>query len=166
MSWAAINLYNMFMRSKGATSGPDETTFKRTFLTLFQQRWKAKRLVRGYHGDYIGEKKFKKWYLPELIPDVRPRRAIGHTLDTMRMGNRAREASNVEKRIKMEDEDLARSPVGSLMFIEIEKRIDTIIFRSCLATSVYQARHLVLAGRVKVNGVVVSKFSTQIWFER
>jgi ribosomal protein S4 len=158
MSWAAINLYNLWMRSKGGASGPDETTFRRTFLTLFQQRWKAKRLVRGYHGDYIGEKKFKKWYLPELIPDVRPKRPMGlgqRSIDSLKIANRTKEAASLERTALRDDWDLAGAPVGSLMFIEVEKRIDTIVFRACLATSVYQARHLVLSGKVKLNGVLV-----------
>lgn len=164
MSWAGINLYNLWARSLGPASGHDETTFKRTFLTLFQQRWKAKRLVRGYHGDYIGEKKFKKWYLPELIPDVRPKRPLGlsRTIESLRIANRTREAAHMERKAKKEDEELASAPVGSLMFIEVEKRIDTIVFRSCLATSVYQARHLVLTGKVKLNGVVCKQPSKRL----
>jgi len=161
MSWAAINLYNLYARSLGNASGPDETTFRRTFMTLFQQRWKAKRLVRGYHGDGIGEKMFKKWYLPELIPDVRPKRPSGlgvRTLDALRMANRTKEARLLENVAKSADEELASAPVGSLMFVEVEKRIDTIVFRACLATSVYQARHLVLSGRVKLNGEAVCAF--------
>jgi len=162
MSWAAINLYNLYMRSLGNASGPDETTFRRTFLTLFQQRWKAKRLVRGYHGDGIGEKKFKRWYLPELIPDVRPKSSMGlavRDIDALRMGNRTKEARLLESAARAADEELASAPVGSLMFVEVEKRIDTIVFRACLATSVYQARHLVLCGRVKLNGKVVCAIS-------
>ncbi|KAG8828232.1 mitochondrial 37S ribosomal protein nam9 [Serendipita sp. 401] len=164
MSWSGINLYNLYTRSLGAGSGPDETTFKRTFLTLFQQRWKAKRLVRAYHGDYIGEKKFKRWYLPELIPDVRPKRPIGlkRTVDSLRISNRTKEAAILERKAQLEDEALAGAPVGSLMFIEIEKRIDTIVFRSCLATSIYQARHLVLAGKVKLNGIVCKQPSKRL----
>lgn len=165
MSWASINLYNLFSRSLGPASGPDETTFKRTFMTLFQQRWKAKRLVRGYHGDDIGEKKFKKWYLPQLIPDVRPKRPIGlatRSMDALRLGNRTKEAKMLEESIIKADRELASAPVGSLMFIEVEKRIDTIVFRSCLATSVYQARHLVLSGRVKLNGEVCNRPGTRL----
>lgn len=162
MSWAGINLYNLWQRSLGPATGPDETTFRRTFLTLFQQRWKAKRLVRGYHGDYIGEKKFKKWYLPELIPDVRPKRPLGlglRSIDALKLGGRSKEAARLERAALKQDWDLASAPVGSLMFLEVEKRIDTIVFRACLATSVYQARHLVLAGKVKLNGSTVSSAS-------
>ncbi|CAG8726059.1 7132_t:CDS:2, partial [Acaulospora colombiana] len=157
MSWAAVNLYHLWARSLGPLSGPDETSFRRTFLTLFQQRWKAKRLVRGYHGDQIGEKKFKRYYLPEFIPDVRPRRPMGlgiRDIESLRMMNRTKEAVARERKAKEEDEELASAPVGSLMFIEVERRLDTIVFRSCLSTSVYQARHLVLTGKVKLNGVV------------
>ncbi|KAF8414890.1 hypothetical protein L210DRAFT_3589502, partial [Boletus edulis BED1] len=40
---------------------------------FFQQRWTAKALIRAYHGDFIPEKTFKRWYLPATLPDVRPR---------------------------------------------------------------------------------------------
>lgn len=43
-------------------------------------------------------------------------------------------------------------PVGSLMFSEVERRIDVVIFRACLAHSVYEARRLVVHGQVLLNG--------------
>jgi len=32
--------------------------------------------VRADHGDYINENIFKRWYFPETLPDVRPRRQV------------------------------------------------------------------------------------------
>ena len=43
-------------------------------------------------------------------------------------------------------------PVGSLMFSEVERRIDVVIFRACLAHSVYDARRMVVHGQVLLNG--------------
>lgn len=48
--------------------------------------------------------------------------------------------------------------VGSLMFSEVERRIDTVVFRSCFAHSIYEARRLVVHGDVKLNGKRVRFF--------
>lgn len=52
------------------------------------------------------------------------------------------------------------APVGSLMFQEVERRIDTIVFRSCFAESIYEARRLVVHGYVRLNGRKVCFLST------
>jgi len=44
------------------------------------------------------------------------------------------------------------APVGSLMFAEVERRIDVFIFRCCFAHSVYESRRLVIHGYVLLNG--------------
>ena len=44
------------------------------------------------------------------------------------------------------------APVGSLMFSEVERRIDVFLFRACFAHSVYEARRLVIHGNVMLNG--------------
>lgn len=38
------------------------------------------------------------------------------------------------------------------MFSEVERRIDVVIFRACLAHSVYDARRMVVHGQVLLNG--------------
>lgn len=47
-------------------------------------------------------------------------------------------------------------PLASLMFAEVEKRLDTVVFRCCFADSVYRARMMVVHGKVRVNGTKVS----------
>jgi ribosomal protein S4 len=154
-SWTRENLYNLWRRSLGELA--KETDFKRTQKSLFQQRWIAKRLVRAYHGDFINEKIFKRWYLPSTLPDVRPRR--GQTEDyTTQLNKWAKLPKAVDKDAKArrqeidgeEQEELP--PVGSLMFSEVERRIDVVIFRACLAHSVYDARRMVVHGQVLLNG--------------
>lgn len=91
---------------------------------MFQQKWKAKQLVRGYHGDWIPEQKFKKGYLPDGLPPI--------------VGSKERQE--------------ARVPLASLMFAEVEKRLDTVVYRCCFAHSIYRARAMVVHGAVKLNG--------------
>jgi ribosomal protein S4 len=64
----------------------------------------------------------------------------------------------VEKEIRKREEEVSRglAPVGSLMFSEVERRIDVVIFRSCLAHSAHEARRMVVHGNVLLNGRKVS----------
>lgn len=93
---------------------------------MYQQKWKAKQLTRGYHGDWIQEGKFKKDYLPDGLPPI-----IG-------------------------GKDEERVPLASMMFVEVEKRLDTVVFRCCFADSVAKARMMVVHRKVRVNGQIVS----------
>jgi len=43
------------------------------------------------------------------------------------------------------------APVGSLMFTEVERRLDVFVFRCCFAHSVYEARKLVIHGYVTMT---------------
>ncbi|GAA5874568.1 hypothetical protein JCM16303_002907 [Sporobolomyces ruberrimus] len=126
MSWSPANLYNLYQRTYGPPTA--DTKFTKSALTMFQQKWKAKQLVRGYHGDWIPEQKFKKGYLPNGLPPI--------------IGN------------KLAGE--AKVPLASMMFAEVEKRLDTVVFRCCFADSVYKARQLVIHGKVKLNGQKVT----------
>lgn len=136
------------------------TDYTRTTKTLFQQRWAAKQLVRAYHGDYINEKTFKRWYLPANLPDVRPTALVGD--DSLLLNKWANRTTAVEREIKRREEEASKglAPVGSLMFSEVERRIDVVIFRSCLAHSVYEARRMVVHGDVLLNGQKVRQLSS------
>jgi ribosomal protein S4 len=50
-----------------------------------------------------------------------------------------------------------RVPVGTMMFAEVERRLDVLVFRACFATSVWQAKSMVVHGKVKLNGEIVSR---------
>lgn len=106
--------------------------------------------MRAYHGDYIPEKIFKKWYIPDNLPNVRPK-MLGKQGDTDTLeefaGKKRREEEYTEGEVVHQ-----MAAVGSLMFSEVERRIDTVVFRSCFAHSIYEARRLVVHGDVKLNG--------------
>lgn len=150
-SWSPRNLFNLWQQS----IGPKQrlANFRKSNSTLFQSRWRSKALVRAYHGDYINEKTFKRWYLPATLPDVRPRRSSG-TADAVGLARWARKDSVAEQEERLREEEDAKglAPVGSLMLAEVERRIDVVIFRACLASSVYEARRLVIHGDVLLNG--------------
>jgi ribosomal protein S4 len=124
-SWSPANLYNLYQRTYGPQS--NETRFTKSSFTLFQQKWKAKQLVRAYHGDILIETKFKRHYLPDELPPI-----VGTNPGDLPV------------------------PLASLMFAEVEKRIDTVVFRCCFADSIYKARQMVLHGKVQLNGRTVS----------
>ncbi|KAK4704998.1 small subunit ribosomal protein S4, partial [Phenoliferia sp. Uapishka_3] len=132
MSWSPANLYNLHQRSYGPPTS--STKFTKSSLTLFQQKWTAKQLARGYHGDWIEEGKFKKSFMPDTLP-----RLTG---------------------LKGKDEE--KVPLASMMFVEVEKRLDTVVFRCCFADSVYRARMMVVHGKVKLNGKKHSDPNTKL----
>ena len=74
--------------------------------------------------------------------------------------NKTMEAKK-EKDMKEEMDQLAQAPVASLMYEEVERRIDVFLFRCCFAHSVYEARRMVIHGWVKLNGKTVS---THLYF--
>ncbi|KAH9830214.1 uncharacterized protein C8Q71DRAFT_862785 [Rhodofomes roseus] len=151
MSWHPRNLYSLWRRSVGVKS--DEANFTRAETTLSQQRWTAKTLLRAYHGDYIKETIFKRWYLPELLSDVQ-RQSTKTSADAASLNKWAQREETAARDLKRLEEEHQKSlaPVGSLMFIEVERRIDVLIFRSCFAQSVYEARRMVVHGDVMLNG--------------
>jgi len=78
--------------------------------------------------------------------------------DTSALAMWAKRADEAEKMDKLDEiaDRRGLAPVGSLMFSEVERRIDVFIFRCCFAQSVYEARRLVIHGRVLLNGELVS----------
>ncbi|EIN05476.1 alpha-L RNA-binding motif-containing protein [Punctularia strigosozonata HHB-11173 SS5] len=177
MSWHPRNLYNLWLRSIGGRS--KEIQFHQQLETsLFKQRWVSKALVRAYHGDFINEKIFKRYYLPQTLPDVRPAKRTaatgpkGNLLDdTKSLSLFARREGGLSKAARERDAErdsaLAEEgdevpPVASLMFSDVERRVDVFIFRACLAHSVYEARRMVIHGDVKLNGKKHTNPNTRI----
>ena len=97
--------------------------------TLYQQKWTAKRETRAYHGGQINERQFLRLFNPK-IP-----------------------TSNT--RVAGQEKDRKHPPAVVLTYASLERRLDSIVFRACLATSIWQARQMVLHGKVSVNGVKV-----------
>ncbi len=69
-----------------------------------------------------------------------------------------------EKELEDEIEKKGMAPVGSLMFTEVERRMDVFVFRCCFVHSVYEARRLIIHGYVTLNGNRV-RLSISIFFQ-
>lgn len=135
MSWSPHNLYNLISRST-VPSNVSQISFKQVSLTMFQQRWRSKRFLRGYHGDWIGERRFRRWYLPTSVP---------------RLGMKSQVASSSTTERRMTEQE--RLPVITLFLRDVERRLDTVVHRCCFARSAREARALIVQGKVKLNGV-------------
>ncbi|KAH7338215.1 hypothetical protein B0J17DRAFT_572038 [Rhizoctonia solani] len=142
MSWKAVNLWAIWNRSIGP--GTAGVKFTKSSKTLFQQRWAAKRFVRAYHGDWIAEKRFQRWFLPAGLPSTRPSTS---STTTKEVNDYAGKKWQPQQRAATQP-----TPVTSLMLVEVERRLDVFIFRCCFATSAWQARQLIVHGKVKLNG--------------
>ncbi|WVQ98954.1 hypothetical protein IAU59_006086 [Kwoniella sp. CBS 9459] len=161
MSWAPENLFNLWQRT--ASESPIKRThdFTRTNSTPYQLRFTAKRLIRGYHGDHIGYTKFSRWYMPEKLPAIHESSASGSSSGSGSSGleinkwvegrERAGGRSGDEKRSRRKEKD-SKAPIGTMLFADVERRLDVLIFRACFAQSVWEARRYVVQGHVKLNG--------------
>lgn len=92
--------------------------------SVFQQRWVSKRELRGYHVPNINERQFIDRHFAVKMP--------------------VKQASPKQKR--------EMPPIQALMFGELERRVDVVVFRSHFASSIWQARNAVVSGHVLVNG--------------
>lgn len=96
---------------------------------LLALRLIAKRDVRKYHGQGLTERVFKKQLYSPSINVV---------------------AGGVPGK-KLE--------IWGGLFQNVERRLDNVIFRSLFASSIQQARQMVVHGHVEVNGKIVRAFS-------
>ena len=92
---------------------------------LFAQRQKAKLLTRKYHGQGLRERIFTKQLYTSKFNVV---------------------AGGTPKGVRF---------MWAGFYMNVERRLDTVIFRSLFATSIEQARQLIKHGHVDVNGVKV-----------
>lgn len=144
-SWHPINLYNLSHQEPQATRD----------RTFFQQKWTAKSLTRGYHGEQIRERQWQIQFskrIPAVVPmdpavlaksdgsDMAAGRGSGK--DERPGGDRAR--------------SVKPSPYMSMVYFPQERRLDSCIFRALFASSTRQAKQMVTHGHVRVNGKKVS----------
>ncbi|KAN0064239.1 hypothetical protein ACQY0O_003406 [Thecaphora frezii] len=160
MSWSPKNLYNLIARST-VPFHASQTSFTKTSLTMYQQRWRSKRFLRAYHGDWIPEKRFKRWFLPSELPRFEPPQvAAASTAGSStgpRMGGAFDRALKLRRSVQGAKNDATavhseRMPTASLFMRDVERRLDVVVFRCCFARSAYEARALVVQGKVSLNG--------------
>ena len=120
---ASMNKYNLFNLYK-------KQPIRYQGLTLFQQKWKAKRETRAYHGEHLTESRWKTLFLPNL-------------------------ESVAQLDASLKGVEVSPTPMSLQTFAVLEKRLEFAIFRSMFASSVRQAREFIRSGSVQVNGVTI-----------
>ncbi|MCJ1474505.1 mitochondrial 37S ribosomal protein nam9 [Lambiella insularis] len=143
-SWNKYNLYNL-SRIKSPISQQQ---------TFFQQKWAAKSITRGYHGETIREKHWQRMFRPIL------RSVVPMNHEYLARNDGSEQATGRGSGLEpMPDESgrrtsrgLARTPYMNMIYAPTERRLDTAIFRALFASSTRQARQFVVHGYVKVNG--------------
>ncbi|KZT02916.1 uncharacterized protein LAESUDRAFT_791048 [Laetiporus sulphureus 93-53] len=105
----------------------------------WNHRWIAKALLRAYHGDLHP-------------PDVRSHVIKSANLAALnKWAHRDMAAEKEAKRLELEQAK-GLAPVGSLMFREVERWLDVLVFRCCFAHIVYEAWRLIIHREVMLNG--------------
>lgn len=137
------------------------------FRTHFQQKWDAKSMARGYHGEQVSEKHWVRMFSPRIrsVMPMDPAKLAkddGSALSAGRgMGVEPRPDpaaySKVSRLERVETDQLDRPfPYTQATFAPLERRLDVAVFRAMFASSTRQARQFVIHGAVTVNGKKVS----------
>ncbi|EPQ27652.1 uncharacterized protein PFL1_04790 [Pseudozyma flocculosa PF-1] len=172
MSWSPKNLYNLIARST-VPYHASQTSFTKTALTMYQQRWRSKRFLRAYHGDWIPEKRFKRWFLPTDLPRFQPPQVSTASTSGSSTGPKMGGAFDRAMRLRTSVKgsggpgqngtpQMEKMPTASLFMRDVERRLDVVVFRCCFARSAYEARALVVQGKVSLNGKKCSDPNVQL----
>lgn len=156
-SWNAENTFNIWQRTSPDSALRRDIDFKQSSKTVFQQRWLAKRYLKGYHADMIQTQRFERWYLPERLPAIHVKQPANDDLAGLVEGRERAGGRTRDERMARGKKRLAQAPVGSMLYINVERRLDVAVFRACFAQSIYKARQYVVGGNVKLNGQKVRR---------
>ncbi|KAK7926980.1 30S ribosomal subunit S4 [Apiospora marii] len=148
-SWSKYNLYNLWRQRDPKIGFADHETF-------FQQKWRAKGLLRAYHGEHIKERDWERMFSRRLlsVANMNPRYMAENDGSEMAAGRGS--GRDIVQRWKSDVvEPKTITPYMNMAFAPMERRLDIAIFRAMFASSARQARHFVVHGKVKVNGKVM-----------
>ncbi|KAI8905566.1 hypothetical protein EDD86DRAFT_193895 [Gorgonomyces haynaldii] len=115
MSWHPQNLFNLMNK---------KIDIQKPTLSVFQQRWIAKRELRAYHVPNITQKQFIDLHFDSRVPF----------------------------KLQSQKDRERTPPYQTLGFAKLERRVDVVVFRSHFANSIFAARQMVVQGKVRVNG--------------
>jgi len=153
-SWNKYNLYNI-AEARAPNLGHARDTF-------FQQKWKAKGLLRAYHGEHVVERKWARMFSRRLlgVSSASPEylaRTDGSDMARGKGFGLAKPARNAEQ-----NKSGAETPYMQMTFAPMERRLDIAVFRAMFASSARQAAQFCIHGGVKVNGKVMPFPSYQL----
>jgi ribosomal protein S4 len=133
------------------------------FETFFQQKWRAKGVLRTYHGEHIVERKWERMFSRRLLSVVGMDAKYMAKNDGSELAAGRGSGKDIEPPWnKVSVEKHAQTPYMQMTFAPMERRLDIAVFRAMFASSARQARQFCVHGAVKVNGKVVRTYSLVI----
>ncbi|KAI0409578.1 alpha-L RNA-binding motif-containing protein [Xylaria palmicola] len=147
-TWNKYNLYNL-AKMRDPLMGMEHGTF-------FQQKWRAKGMLRTYHGEHIVERKWERMFSRRLlgVANMDTKYMAKHDGSELAAGR----GSGKEKKPSLDSDVMeppSMTPYMQMTFAPMERRLDIAVFRAMFASSARQARQFCVHGAVKVNGKVV-----------
>ncbi|KAL7409523.1 hypothetical protein BDY24DRAFT_345159 [Mrakia frigida] len=165
-AWDAPNLFNIWQRNIGPLQG--QYSFARTKDTIYQNQFFARKQLRGYWGQRLKERGFRRWYLPASLPLITSGERTNPNLN-IAVGSATKFSRPGKEggRRQIEKEQLyryhaAQAPIGPFMFREIERRLDHVLFRACFATSQQKAAQMIREGHVRLNGNIEKQYQIRL----
>ncbi|KAI0841942.1 alpha-L RNA-binding motif-containing protein [Hypoxylon sp. FL0890] len=148
-SWNKYNLYNIFRMNAPKIGVSDNETF-------FQQKWRAKGMLRGYHGEHVVERKWVRMFDRRLlaVADMNTKYMAAHDGSELAAG-RGSGKDEPPTWYKTNVPQRSMTPYMQMTFAPMERRLDIAVFRAMFASSARQARQFCIHGAVKVNGKVM-----------
>ncbi|KAI0132205.1 hypothetical protein BJ170DRAFT_592179 [Xylariales sp. AK1849] len=124
--------------------------------TFFQQKWRAKGLLRSYHGEHIRERDWERMFSRRLlsVANMDPRYLAEFDGSEKAAGR----GSGKDEAPKWNVDGIPPktiTPYMNMAFAPMERRLDIAVFRAMFASSARQARQFCVHGAVKVNGKVM-----------
>ncbi|KAI1428224.1 alpha-L RNA-binding motif-containing protein [Xylaria sp. FL1777] len=148
-SWNKYNLYNIW-RMRDPKIGMGD------FETFFQQKWRAKGMLRTYHGEHIVERKWERMFSRRLLSVANMDAKYMALNDGSELA--AGRGSGADEPPRWDQTRIAPpagTPYMQMTFAPMERRLDIAVFRAMFASSARQARQFCVHGAVKVNGKVM-----------
>lgn len=151
-SWNKYNLYNIWRQREPYIGRGDLTS-----ETFFQQKWRARGLLRAYHGEHIRERDWIRMFSRRLlsVANMSPKYMAKNDGSELAAGRGSGEDMNGEMWDAPEVKPARITPYMNMAFAPMERRLDIAVFRAMFASSARQARQFCLHGAVKVNGKVM-----------
>ncbi|KAI1802683.1 alpha-L RNA-binding motif-containing protein [Daldinia bambusicola] len=148
-SWNKYNLFNIH-RVRDPKLG------KGDLETFFQQKWKAKGMLRNYHGEHVVERKWTRMFSRRLlsVAEMDPKYMAQYDGSELAAGR----GSGKDETPNWSEDTVPKrihTPYMQMTFAPMERRLDIAVFRAMFASSARQARQFCVHGAVKVNGKVM-----------
>ncbi|KAH6659627.1 hypothetical protein BKA67DRAFT_545148 [Truncatella angustata] len=145
-SWNKYNLYNIWRQRDPKIGLSDQETF-------FQQKWRAKGLLRSYHGEHMKERDWERMFSRRLlsVANMDPR-YMAEFDGSEKAAGRGSGQDETPLWDAKEIKPKTITPYMNMAFSPMERRLDIAIFRAMFASSARQARQMCIHGAVKVNG--------------